>query len=145
MEQLKQFSRENNVAITIERYPMNEIKLHGEVLNVAKVYSKVQSVLANLYKQNEQAERLLEAVEWQHKNSDGVFTSYNALLNFNIEKAYELDQKGVFVNPDQKDFKVDFATKMEHCNGKVTPVQQLDKSSQGKIPEQFQCAVYLFC
>ena len=145
IEQLKQFSRENNVAITIERHPLNEIRLHGEVLNVVKVYSKVQSVLANLEKQNEQAERLLEAVEWQHKNSDGVFTSYDALLNYNIEKAYELDQKGVFVNPDQKDFKVDFATKMEHCNGKVTPVQRLDKSSQGKIPEQFQCAVYLFC
>ena len=135
MEQLRKFSGDNNVSINFD-FAINEITLEGEVTNVAKVYAFVQTTLANYDKQGlimEQAESMLNVIEWQHQNPDGSFTPYDALQNYYIEKEFGLNPKGEYQCTSKDGFKIDFSARMQFdVNGKSTKVQRLNKSTQGK-------------
>ena len=136
LEELIKFSEESGVQLSIDRAPLNQIKLYGESHKCSKVHSHVQSVLhshQNRAQMLEKANMLQMRVEWHRKCSDGTYRAYEILENYNIEKEYELQSKE-YIHFDRQDyFKIDFGNNLEiDAAGNTTLVKRIDKTIEGK-------------
>ena len=138
LEALIKFSEENGVELSIDRAPLNQIKLHGETHNFSKVHSHVLSFLhshQSKAQMRERAELLQMRVEWQRQCSDGTYSPYETLLNYDIEKEHE-QNKTEYINNDKQDyFRIDFEKGLEFdAHGQMTArVKRVDKAVEGKI------------
>ena len=136
LKALMKFSEENGVQLSIDRAPLNQIKLYGETQKCSKVRSQVQDVLHSYQERAqvlEKAEMLQMTVEWQRRSSDGTYHAYETLVNYNIENEFQLDKKE-YIHQDKQDrFKINFEKNEEvDVHGTVTLVKRIDKTIEGK-------------
>lgn len=134
---LVKFSEDNGVELSIDRAPLNQIKLHGETRSFSKVHSHVLSFLhshQNRAQMQEKAELLQMRVEWQRQCSDGTYSPYETLLNYDIEKEHEQNKKEYIHNDKQDYFRIDFEKSLEFdvVGNMKARVKRVDKTIEGK-------------
>ena len=139
LETLIKFSEENGVELSIDRAPLNQIRLYGDTQTFSKVQSHVLSFLSchqSRVQMLEKAKMLQMGVEWQRRHSDGTYHPYETLLNYKIENEYKLNSKEYIHTTDkQENFRIDFKQNVETdvLGNVTTEVRRVDKSSEGKI------------
>ena len=126
VQELQDIAISAHVKITIDKAPLNTIKMKGDRADVQLVKNAVLKAIHRLElqeKRDKEAKMLMAKIRWQWKDEQGQFQDYDPTNNIKIEEAYSerMDQIiiDVFTEDEKKRFKVDLQAMKEE--GVVPP------------------------
>ena len=126
VQELQDIAKSVHVKITIDKAPLNTIKMKGDRADVQLVKNAVLEAIHRLElqeKRDKEAKMLMAKIRWQWKDEQGQFQDYDPTNNIKIEEAYSEGKQqiviDVFTEDEKKRFKVDLQAMKEE--GVVPP------------------------
>ena len=127
IRRLEGLAVDHHVKITIDKAPINSVKLKGDKTDVEKMKQCVKDELQNIEKEEgriKEAEMMKNAIQWQWKDDKGKFQDYEPMLNLEIEEAYKRGDGVIKIDTEEGRRKINFKKQTE--TGESPPFDSTD-------------------